>query len=151
MTMPPEIAYASRQFMDLLGSLKKTAGLQTHNQCYAMLRAVLHEFRAHLTIEQAIGFADALPPLGRAIFIEDWQPTERPASVPSRQAFADAVERRLSPHHVPPERIADAVFAVLNERADARKMAVVHDSLPAGLAELCRSGADVGTDGLAQA
>ncbi len=58
MTMPQELELASKQFGELLSELKKRALLQTRNQCYAMLRTVLHEFRDHLSTLQAIAFAD---------------------------------------------------------------------------------------------
>ena len=138
MPMPQEIAYASKQFMELLGALKERALLETHNQCYAMLRAVLHEFRSYMTIKQAIAFADGLPPLVRAIFVEGWQPADEPPPPPSRKEFASAVARRLAPHHYAPDNLASDVFAVLVPRAERTKIARVMDELPADLNNLWR-------------
>ena len=137
MTMPPEIAQASTQFMELLGALKQRASLQTHNQCYAMLRAVLHGFRGYMTVTQAIAFAGGLPPVVRAIFLADWRPDEAPPPPPpSRQEFAAAVVKRLAPHHIPPDSIVSDVFAVLAYRADPARTAEAIDMLPAGLKQL---------------
>ena len=133
--MPMEIAYASRQFLELLAALKRTAYLETHTQCYAMLRAVLHEFRRYLTIPQALALADALPPIVRAIFVEDWQPADPPRP-PSPQAFDAAVTRRLAPHHAPPGDIALRVFEVLQDRSAQPKLARALAALPAGLRTL---------------
>ena len=132
MPMPHEITQASKQFMELLGALKERALLQTHNQCYAMLRAVLHEFRCYMTVDQAIAFAGALPPVTRAIFVADWRPADKPPPPPSPPEFTDAVVKRLAPHHIPPDSIVGDVFAVLA----ARMAAGAIDPLPAGLKKL---------------
>ena len=136
MPMPQEIKYASEQFMQLLGDLKERALLETHNQCYAMLRAVLHEFRAYMTIKQAIAFADGFPPVVRAIFIEAWQPADEPPPPPSREEFAAAVAKRLTPHHYAPDSLARDVFAVLEPRTEHAKIAGVIEELPAGLKDI---------------
>jgi uncharacterized protein (DUF2267 family) len=138
MPMPPEIAQASVQFMDLLGALKERAWLQTHNQCYAMLRAVLHEFRQYLTVRQAIAVADALPAVTRAIFVEDWAPCDEPPAPPAPEEFTAAVVRRLSPHHVPPDSIVADVFAVLAPRCNAARLGPAVDALPSELRNLWR-------------
>jgi len=138
MPMPPEIAQASVQFMQLLGALKDRAFLQTHNQCYAMLRAVLHEFRGYMTVDRAIAFAGALPPLVRAIFVEDWHPDGAPPPPPVPSDFDAAVVKRLAPHHIPPDGIAGDVFALLAERMEPSRAARAIDALPEGLQELWR-------------
>ena len=119
MPMPPEVQYASEQFMGLLRALKDRAFLETHNQCYAMLRAVLHEFRSYMTIKQAIAFADGLPPVARAIFIEGWQPADEPTPPPSRREFDAAGAKRLLPHHYAPDSLVGDVFAVFVSLAAA--------------------------------
>ena len=136
MTMPQEIELASKQFGDLLGELKQRALLETRNQCYAMMGAVLHEFRDHLSTAQAIAFADGLPPLVCAIFVTAWRPGDEPVAFTSRQAFSDAVVRRLSPHHFPPASLVADVFALLAPRLDSARSAAVIDELPNGLREL---------------
>lgn len=136
MPMPPEIAQASVQFMELLGALKERAWLQTHNQCYAMLRAVLHEFRGYMTTHQAVAFAGALPPVARAIFVEDWHPVDAPPPPPSPQDFTEALVRRLSPHHIPPDGLVGDVFAVLAPRCDTARVDTAIAALPAGLQKL---------------
>jgi len=133
MPMPPEIAQASVQFMELLGALKERAYLQTHNQCYAMLRAVLHEYRDFMTVEQAVAFAGALPAVARAIFIEDWKPSDTPPAPPEPEAFTRSVVRRLSPHHIPPDSIAGDVFAVLSPRCNQARLSSAIKALPAEL------------------
>ena len=140
MPMPQEITQASKQFMELLGDLKEGSFLQTHNQSYAMLRAVLHEFRKYMTIGQAIAFANGLPTIVRAIFVENWKPAAQPSAPLSRRDFVDAVITRLSPHHVPPDSIVSDVFALLAARGEPAKIADVIDSLPTELKQLWDEG-----------
>ncbi|MDP6405847.1 MAG: hypothetical protein QF797_11625 [Alphaproteobacteria bacterium] len=72
MTLLQEIELASKQFGELVGELNQRALLETRNQCYAMLRAVLHEFRDHLSTAQAFSAAviDAFPNGFRELFAE---------------------------------------------------------------------------------
>ncbi len=139
MPMPYEVKYASQQFLEWLGDLKDVALLQTHNQCYAMLRAVLHELRDHLTVTQNIAFADALPPLVRGIYYEGWSPLDPPRST-DVQEFIDAVFRRLAPHHVPPDGIVFDVFTVLVRRSELVNATVMRRQLPEALAPLWSCG-----------
>lgn len=132
MTIPADVQFASKQFDAILGALKDMAFLATHNQGFAMLRAVLHELRDHLTVEQTAAFGDALPALIRGIFYEDWHPSCDPPRFPAPNVFTEAVFRRLSPHHVPPESIVTDVFAVLARHIDDAALKTVLDQCPDG-------------------
>jgi uncharacterized protein (DUF2267 family) len=90
MTQPHDVLNASKQFQDWLTALKDRAMLETLNQSQAMFRGVLHRLRRHLTTEQTLTFADALPPLPRGIFIEGWRPA-KPLPVASASDFLQGV------------------------------------------------------------
>ncbi len=135
MTQPREVVFASKLFQDWLDALKQRALLQTHNQSYAMFRAVLHVLRRHMTTEQVLTFADALPPLPRGIFIEEWRPAN-PLPVKSANEFVSEVIRDLAPHHVPPDTIAADVFAVLAERSYVRNVRILREQIPDPLKSL---------------
>jgi len=138
MPMPNDVLYASNQIRDWLGELKAAAMLTTHNECHAMLRAVLHEFRGHMAPDQAVAFGDILPPLVRGIFYEGWRPLEPPAPPPAAAAFHEAIVRRLASHHMPPDTIAGDVFRLVAARTDPRVLQRALDALPAGLVRLWR-------------
>jgi uncharacterized protein (DUF2267 family) len=139
MTQPYDILQASTLFQDWLTALKQRALLQTHNQSQAMFRAVLHCLRRHMTTEQVLNFADALPPLPRGIFIEGWRPAE-PKPLASAQGFTAEVVTVLAPHHVPPDTIVADVFAVLAEHAEPNAAETMQAQLPAPLQPLWSSG-----------
>lgn len=86
--------------------------LATHNQSQAMMKSVMHMLRRHLSPEQVLIFADALPPLPRGIFIEGWRPVEEPRKLVSARAFTADVFADLAPHHVPPDTIVTDVFTI---------------------------------------
>lgn len=135
MTQPAEVEFASQQFQDWLTALKTRAMLQTHNQSQAIMRAVLAELRRHMTTDQVLDFADALPPLPRGIFLERWRPAEA-VPLPSAADFTASVVRRLSPHVIPPDSVAGDVLAVLAAHAGPRNGAVMRAALPEALRPL---------------
>lgn len=101
MTLPQDYENASRDFDRFMDDLIEISMLATHHQAYAVLRGVLHAFRNHLTVEQSLRFADALPPVLRAIFIEDWHPrADPPAPFPS-EAQLIAEVRSVRKNHNP--------------------------------------------------
>jgi uncharacterized protein (DUF2267 family) len=129
MTQPYDVLHASEQYQDWLQALKARAMLQTHNQSQAMFRAVFHQLRRHLTTEQTLAFADALPPLPRGIFIEGWRPAE-PLPVISAKQFIQHVIESMSPHHVPPAPIVSDVFTVLAEKSEPQNARTMRQQLP---------------------
>ncbi len=122
MTQPYNVLCASKLFQQWLTALKDRAILQTHNQSQAIFRSVFHCLRRHMTIEQVLAFADALPPLPRGIFIAGWRPSD-PAPLRSASEFLQEIMNDLAPHVIPPETIVADVFAVLADpfRASGRE------------------------------
>lgn len=76
MPMPMEYRQASVDFDRFMEDLKEVSMLSTSHQAYTMLQAVLQVFRRRLTVQQALEFANVLPPVLRAIFVSDWDSTE---------------------------------------------------------------------------
>ena len=72
--MPQTYFQASKDFDAFIVDVRDTCMLQSHHQAYHTLRAVLHVFRAHLTVAEALSFASVLPPVTRAIFPDGWVP-----------------------------------------------------------------------------
>lgn len=72
MTLPFEYQNPTLQFERFMVDARDCAGLPTTNMAWNMVVGVLHAFRRRLTVPQALAFAAVLPPVIRAIFIEDW-------------------------------------------------------------------------------
>ena len=98
MTVPMEYRTATEDFEAFLADLKEQAMLAAHNQAYALTRAVLHVFRGHLTVPEGLRFAQVLPPVLRAVFVEGWEPPRtRGRSRPGELAEVLPCGRRTIP------------------------------------------------------
>lgn len=118
MPMPMEYWNASREFDRFLLDVRDACMLSSHNQAYHTLRAVLHVFRSHLPLEDALTFAGVLPPVVRAIFVEDWD-AERPVSpFPDRQKLIWEVQHVRQDHNVAPETATEDVAGALRRHID---------------------------------
>lgn len=138
MTLPLEITHACRFYEAYADDLVARAMLQTHNQAYAMTRAVLHRTRDHLTLAQGIRFAQGLPVVLRAIMIADWDVDAAPSVHSGRSAFRADVIHRLSPHHVPPDTIVEDVIQTVAAHADSFAFNQALLALPEEIASLWR-------------
>lgn len=134
MTVPMPYLNASKEFEALLADVRDTAMLQTRHQAYHTLRAVLHVFRAHLTVADALAFADMLPAVTRAIFVEGWGPVEgAPPSFPNRAELQREVKGIRPDHNLAPDTaIADVAAALRRSSIDVRELDRVLQRLPEG-------------------
>lgn len=100
MTVPQEYVHASRDFDRFMEDFLQISMLDTHHRAYAVLRAVLHVFRDHLTTDQALRFADILPAVLRAIFVEDWHPRADPPPFPDEHMLIAEVMGNRRDHNL---------------------------------------------------
>jgi len=79
-TVPIDYKQASADFDAFMLDLRDQLDLQTTHQAWGVLLGVLDTFRRRLDTSEALAFAKALPPLLRAVFVQDWHiDRERPA------------------------------------------------------------------------
>lgn len=135
MPYPTEYATASADFDHFLDGVKTNAMLQTRHQAWQVARAVLLVFRNHLTTAQALRFADALPPLIRAMFVEGLDAAREPASFPGRAALDSEVASVRRDHNFVTETSIDEVAAAFWQAVDPFRVQAVL--------------AEIGTDALA--
>jgi uncharacterized protein (DUF2267 family) len=141
MTIPHTINHAVQQTQEWLKELRDNAGLADENEAYSVLRAVLHQLRDRLTVEEAVDLGAQLPLIVRGVYFESWRPSHVPEKVRTKQKFLDAVILKLLPHRVPPEPAVRDVFALLAHHCDPGEIADVIEQLPAELKELWPSSA----------
>jgi uncharacterized protein (DUF2267 family) len=133
MPMPQTYFQASRDFDAFIADVRDTCMLQTHHQAYHTLRAVLHVFRSHLTTEQALRFADILPAVIRAIFVEDWTPSEPPPPFPDRATLIREVKSIRKDHNLAPDSAIEDVAAALKRSSiDIRAFDRTLEEFPQG-------------------
>ena len=112
--------------------------LATHHQAYAVLRAVPHVFRDHLTATDALAFAEILPAVLRAIFVEDWHPAVDPPPFPDRQALIEEVKANRRDHNLASESSIGEIATALRRNVDSTNLDRVLTKLPAGAADYWR-------------
>ncbi len=139
MPMPMEYREASVDFDRFMLDARDTAGLQTTNQAYTMVQAVLQTFRRRLGIEDAILFADVLPPVLRAIFVAEWDLEEPTVPFAGRIAMTREVQVLRPDHNISPDSAIADVAAALRRNVDEAKLDRVLARLPAGAADFWRA------------
>lgn len=98
MTVPQDYARASEVFDRLLTDIADICNLGTRHQAYAVLYAVLRVFRRRLTAVEILIFADCLPAMLRAMFVNDWLPGEEPLPFATLEEY-DREARAIRRHH----------------------------------------------------
>ena len=140
MPMPMEYWTASKDFEAFLDDVRASCMLTSHHQAYHTLRAVLHVFRAHLDLPDALRFAAILPPVVRAIFIEDW-PTSSPVRpFPDRDTLTSEVKAIRCDHNLAPGTAIEDVAGALRRSMDNAVLDRVLSGLPDGAAAYWSAG-----------
>lgn len=139
MTIPMEYRQASVDFDRFIVDARDISGLQTTSQAYTMVQAVLQTFRRRLGIEDAILFADVLPPVLRAIFVAEWDLQEARSSFAGRTAMTREIQIFRGDHNISPDTAIADVAAALRKNVDEAKLDRVLARLPAGAADFWRA------------
>ena len=112
MPMPYSYRHASEEWSALLKNLREETLIASENVLYTCIQAVLISFRARLSVQQALDFADLLPAVLRAVFVSDWQ-VAWPLPWSGREEIR-AEMRALRPDHnfCPPELLEHLLRAI---------------------------------------
>lgn len=130
MPMPLEYRQASADFDAFMKDLVATSMIQTSHQAYTMLQAVLQVFRDRLTVDQAIAFANVLPPVLRAIFVSDWD-TEAPVKpFVDRDALMKEVRAFRHDHNLSTDTALEDVTVVIRRHVDQAAFERLLNTLP---------------------
>ena len=109
---------------------RDAAGLHTTNQAWNMVEGVLHAFRRRLTVDQALRFSDCLPPVVRALFVENWHPQAIPEPFGTREEILDEVRSVRHEHNFSPSNSVEAVAEALRACTDIDLLERVLSTLP---------------------
>lgn len=139
MTIPMEYRHASADFERFILDARDTAGLQTTNQAYTMVQAVLQTFRCRLEISEGLLFAGVLPAVLRAIFVADWDLEEPTVPFSGRVAMTREVQAFRSDHNRSPDSAIADVAAALRRNVDEAKLDRVLARLPQGAVDFWRA------------
>ncbi|WP_134500367.1 DUF2267 domain-containing protein [Microvirga pakistanensis] len=130
MTIPMEIQHASEDFERFLADARDTSGLATRNQTYTMVQGVLQVFRRRLEVREALLFANALPPVLRAIFVADWNIDEPRHPFQDRASMTREVQSLRKDHNFAPDTAIQDVATALRGNMDEAVLNRVLAALP---------------------
>lgn len=135
MPTPMEYKNASKDFQKFLDDALNESGLATTNQVYTMAQGVLQCFRRRLDTKEAILFAAVLPPVLRAIFVDDWDLDEPKRAFGDRQSMTREVQSLRRDHNFAPETAIRDVAVALRNNVDRKMFDRALASLPPGATE----------------
>ena len=141
MTIPATLTHAVQQTQVWLKELRDNGDLADEHVAYSVLRAVLHQLRDRLTLEEAVQLGAQLPLIVRGVYYEGWRPSRVPEKLRSKQKFLDGVTMKLLPLQIAPEPAVRDVFALLAHHSDPGEIADVIEQLPKEIKELWPEGA----------
>ncbi|MFP8779256.1 DUF2267 domain-containing protein [Hydrogenophaga sp. RWCD_12] len=130
MTLPFEYQNPTLLFERFMVDARDCAGLPTTNMAWNMVVGVLHAFRRRLTVPQALAFAGVLPPVVRALFIEDWPIDQAPVAFGEPDDWLRDVRAVRTEHNFSPADAVESVATALRRHVDAVAFAKVLTQLP---------------------
>ena len=120
-----------------LKAVEEELQLDSRQQAYNAVRAVLHALRDRVPPEVAIKLGAQLPILLRGIYYANWHAAGTPTKERHARDFADHVGTELSQQFpIDPLTVVRGVFEVLWEKLDSGEFDKVMHHLPAALREL---------------
>lgn len=118
-----------KEVMEKLGPDRKRA--------YRATRAVLHNLRDRLVVDEAAHLGAQLPMLLRGVYYEGWRPAAVPIKVRSKEEFLQKIAEELDdirPINV--EQAAEAVFRTIGRHVTAGEVQDVKAMLPEDIRKL---------------
>ena len=134
MTVPLEYAHASEAFERFMVEARDPLGLTTSHQTFTVVEAVLWVFRRRLDAGGVAAFAQVLPAVLRAMFIEGWNPADPPAPFADRAVLSREVQAVRGQHNLAPDDAIETVARILRRHLDAKAFDAVLARLPQGAA-----------------
>jgi uncharacterized protein (DUF2267 family) len=129
MTVPATVAHAVQQTQVWLKELRDNADLADEATALSVLRAVLHQLRDRLSVEEAVDFAAQLPTLIRGIYFEGWRPASAPQKVRTKQVPGPG-DTKAAAASIPPEPAVRDVFALIAHHCDPGEIGDVIGQMP---------------------
>jgi uncharacterized protein (DUF2267 family) len=118
MPVPPEYQRASQHFEKFMLDVCDASGLNTTHMAYNMVVGVLHAFRRRLSIKDALRFANALPPVLRALFVADWDADQPQLPFEDIATMTKEVKSLRAAHNFSPDTAIHGVAVALRRNVN---------------------------------
>jgi uncharacterized protein (DUF2267 family) len=128
--IPSEYITASRDFEAYLDHLRDITAIESRNVAYTMTQGVFQVFRRRLDVAEALRFADALPPVLRAIFVADWDPAAPQLPFTDRAEMGKEVQALPRAHNFSPDTAIEDVAGALRRTIELAPFERVLGGLP---------------------
>lgn len=106
---------------------------------YVAFRCVLHAWRDHLSVKDAVYLGEQLPMLIRGFYFEHWDPSGKPLALRSRDEFFSCLSAYLArdgDKKSNAEMVTRAVFRLVERKATEGEIDDLHQIVPATLNDL---------------
>lgn len=125
--------------IDWLYDIEEACGWDDGDQKKAMgaLRAVLHQLRDLLPIENTAHLSAQLPLFIRGLFFESWVPGREPSRIRKKEDFLDAIYQSIQVYNEPDvEKITKNILRIIFQKIDPLEKEKIIKTIPDGLKEL---------------
>jgi uncharacterized protein (DUF2267 family) len=140
MPTQPILENTIHETMDWIYAVEAACHWEEDNQrkAFTALRAVLHQLRDRLTVEDAAYFSTQLPLVIRGIYFEDWIPnTSNKSQNPDKEDFLKSIREALYPYRdMDVEKMTIGILHVLKGKLPAETFEKIIASIPKGIKEL---------------
>lgn len=123
-----------------LKDIEETAGweYEDREQALCLLRAVLHELRDNLLINDLAHFSAQLPTVIRGLLFENWHPVDAPLKERKSEDFIRSILNHLPDIYkdIDVDTAISAVFQVIARKIDPNEFAKLQKIVPQGIRKL---------------
>ena len=131
MPVPMEYRLASQNFEQFLAEVAEESGLGTRNQAFTTTEGVLRCFRRRLDTHDAIAFAQVLPAMLRALFVQDWDSRSKRIETWDVDVMTSEVKSLRVNHNFSPDTAIRDVVRVVLRHVDLDAFNRCMEKLPA--------------------
>ncbi|BBM04095.1 DUF2267 domain-containing protein [Microbulbifer sp. GL-2] len=131
MPVPAEYQRSRDKFYEYLIDARNKANLWSTHVTFTMTQGVFQVFRRRLSLADAIRFSQTLPPCLRALFIEQWDVTEKKKPFADLQTMTQEVRNLRPDHNFSTDTAIQDVAWALRKHVNEEVFDRMLDTLPA--------------------
>lgn len=121
MPMPWSYRHPEKEWRGFLDDVAEIIGTPSSNVAYTAAEGALHAFRARLTPTQVLAFADALPAVLRALFLQGWR-LQTPVAWADRTTYLAEIRKLREAHNFTGELALEAVSFALHRAVGPERL-----------------------------
>lgn len=120
-----------------LKDAQQQMNLDSQEDAYMAMRAVLHTLRNQLSVEEACDLASQLPLIIQGVYYEGWQPGAQRDKIHSPDQFYSEVSENLSGReHLNPQSVTSGAFRTIADFISDGQLQHVKSNLSKNIASL---------------